>query len=109
MSGSGGRSQPIRPDYRNKDSIVHIQALKIDLPELASILLAAGIVGTIKKILLALLAVLNGILAMMATLAIWKSYLITGAKILFTLLVLVPVVGVVAYLVWGQRKVADAR
>ena len=78
------------------------------MPELATILLAAGIVGSIKSVLLAILAVLNGILAVIATLAIWKSYLITGAKILFTLLVLLPIVGVVAYMVWGQKKVADA-
>jgi len=78
------------------------------LPELATILLAAGIVGTIKSILLTVLAVLNGVLAVIATLAIWKSYLITGAKILFTLLVLLPVLGIVAYMIWGQKKVADA-
>jgi hypothetical protein len=79
------------------------------VPELATILLAAGIVGTLKQILLAVLAVLNGILAIIATLAIWKSYLITGAKILFTLLVLVPIVGVVAYMIWGQKRVSEAR
>lgn len=78
------------------------------MPELATILLAAGIVGTLKQILLTVLAVLNGILAIIATLAIWKSYLITGAKVLFTLLVLVPIIGVVAYLVWGQKKVSEA-
>ncbi len=78
------------------------------MPELATILLAAGIVGTIKSILLTVLAVLNGVLAVIATLAIWKSYLITGAKILFTLLVLLPVLGIVAYMIWGQKKVADA-
>jgi hypothetical protein len=79
------------------------------VPELATILLAAGIVGTLKQILLAVLAVLNGILAIIATLAIWKSYLITGVKVLFTLLVLVPIIGVVAYMVWGQKKVSEAR
>ena len=78
------------------------------MPELATILLAAGIVGSIKSILLTILAVLNGVIAVLATLAIWKSYLLTGAKILFTLLILLPVVGVVAYLIWGQKKVADA-
>jgi hypothetical protein len=77
------------------------------VPELATLLLAAGIVGLVKKILLAALAVLNGILAVMATLAIWKSYLLTGAKVLFTLLVLIPIVGVVAYMIWGQKKVAN--
>lgn len=77
------------------------------MPELATILLAAGIVGTIKSILLTILAVLNGVLAVIATLAIWKSYLFTGAKVLFTLLVFLPVVGIAAYMFWGQKKVAD--
>lgn len=78
------------------------------MPELATILLAAGIVGTLKSILFTVLAILNGVLAVLATLAIWKSYLITGAKVVFTLLVLLPVVGVVAYMIWGQKKVAEA-
>jgi len=78
------------------------------MPELATILLAAGIVGTIKTILLALLAIFNGVLAVLATLAIWKSYLITGVKVFFTLLVLVPIIGVAVYMMWGQKKVADA-
>lgn len=77
------------------------------MPELATILLAASLVGTIKSILLTLLAILNGVLAILATLAIWKSYLLTGAKILLTLLVLVPIAGVVAYMVWGQKKVSE--
>jgi len=78
------------------------------LPELATILLAAGIIGTLKSIFFTVLAILNGVLAVLATLAIWKSYLITGAKVVFTLLVLLPVVGVVAYMIWGQKKVAEA-
>jgi hypothetical protein len=77
------------------------------LPELATILLAAGIIGTLKSVFLTLLAILNGVLAVIATLAIWKSYLITGVKLMFTLLVLVPVLGVIAYMVWGQKKVAE--
>ena len=77
------------------------------MPELATILLAAGVIGTLKSIFLTVLAILNGVLAIIATLAIWKSYLLTGVKVLFTLLVLVPVLGVVAYMVWGQKKVAD--
>ena len=78
------------------------------MPELATILLAAGIIGTLKSIFFTVLAILNGVLAVLATLAIWKSYLITGAKVVFTLLVLLPVVGVVAYMIWGQKKVAEA-
>jgi len=77
------------------------------VPELATILLAASLVGTIKSILLTILAILNGVLTILATLAIWKSYLLTGAKILLTLLVLVPIAGVVAYMVWGQKKVSE--
>ena len=81
---------------------------RVILPELATILIAAGIVGTIKNILLGVLAIVNGVLAVLATLAIWKSYLVTGLKILFTLLVVVPIAGVVIYMLWGQKKVAEA-
>lgn len=78
-------------------------------PDLAAqIVLAAGVLGLVKKILLGVLAIVNGVLAILATLAIWKSYLIVGAKVALTTLVLVPVVGVLAYLFWGQKKVRDA-
>ena len=75
---------------------------------LPNLIVAAGIIGLVKKILLAALAVLNGLLAILATLAIWKSYLVTGAKVFLTLLIFVPIVGVVIYLVWGQKKVRNA-
>jgi hypothetical protein len=73
-----------------------------------AIILAISIAGLVKQVLFVVLAVLNGVLSIIATLAIWKSYLITGAKVLFTLLVLTPVVGLVVYMIWGQKKVRDA-
>ena len=74
----------------------------------AGVLLAAGVMGTLKQILLAALAVLNGILAVLATLAVWKSYLVMGAKVALTAVILVPVVGVFVYFLWGQKKVREA-
>lgn len=73
-----------------------------------AIILAVSLTGLLKQVLLVALAVLNAVLSIIATLAIWKSYLITGAKILFTLLVLTPIVGVVVYIIWGQKKVREA-
>lgn len=71
------------------------------------LVVAVSLTGLLKQVLIVALAVLNGILTVLATLAIWKSYLLTGAKILFTLLVLTPVVGVVVYMIWGQKKVRE--
>lgn len=77
------------------------------LIEPEALILAASLGGLLKQVLIVALAVLNAVLTLLATLAIWKSYLLTGAKVLFTLLVLTPVVGVVVYLLWGQKKVRD--
>lgn len=68
-----------------------------------------GVFGVIKQLLFTLLAVLNGILALIATLTIWKSYLVTGFKMALTALVVVPVVGVLIYWIWGRKKVEAAR
>jgi len=73
-----------------------------------AIIFALSLIGLAKQVLIVALAVLNAILSVIATLAIWKSYLITGAKVLFTLLVLTPIVGVVVYMIWGQKKVREA-
>jgi hypothetical protein len=73
-----------------------------------TIILAVSLTGLLKQVLIVALAVLNAILSLIATLAIWKSYLLTGVKVLFTLLILVPIAGIVAYMIWGQRKVRDA-
>jgi hypothetical protein len=62
-----------------------------------------------KSVLLAALAVLNGILALLATISVWKTYLVLGTKVLLTVLICIPIVGLLVYLVWGQRKVRDAR
>ena len=68
-----------------------------------------GLVALVKTVLLAALAVLNGILALLATISVWKTYLLVGTKLLLTLLVFIPVVGIVIWVVWGQYKVRDAR
>ena len=80
----------------------------MDLLQPETIILAVSLTGLLKQVLIIILAVLNAVLSIVATLAIWKSYLITGAKILFTLLVLTPIVGVVVYMIWGQKKVREA-
>ena len=74
-----------------------------------SLLLAISLLGLLKSVLIALLAVLNAILAAFATLAIWKTYLALGLKVGLIALVCIPVVGVLIYLVWGQKKVRDAQ
>ena len=68
-------------------------------------LLGIGLVALVKAVLLAALAVFNAVLSILATLAIWKSYLAAGIKVMFTLLILVPVVGIIIYFFWGQKKV----
>ncbi|HCR49251.1 MAG TPA: hypothetical protein PLL64_00545 [Rhodothermales bacterium] len=73
------------------------------------VLLADGqsLFGLAKEVLMGILAIINGILAMIATITIWKSYLLTGFKIAMTALVVVPVVGVLVYWIWGRKKVAQ--
>ena len=75
----------------------------------ANLLVAASVIGLTKKVLIAALAVLNGILALLATLAVWKSYLLVGAKVALTAILFIPVVGILLYFVWGQKKVREAR
>ena len=69
--------------------------------------LAASLVGIAKTLLLTLLAVLNAVLALLAALATWKTYLAIGVKIGLIILFCVPVIGLVVFLVWGQRVVRD--
>lgn len=80
----------------------------MSLLETEMIILAVSLTGLLKQVLIVTLTVLNAVLSIIATVAIWKSYLITGAKILFTFLVLTPIVGVVVYMLWGQKKVREA-
>ena len=68
---------------------------------------AASLVGLAKTLLLTLLAVLNAVLALLAALATWKTYLVIGAKVGLILLFCIPVVGLLIFLVWGQRVVRD--
>lgn len=72
-------------------------------------LIALSLFGLIKSVLIALLAVLNAILAAFATVAIWKTYLAVGFKIGLIALVCIPVFGVILYFFWGQKKVHDAQ
>ena len=69
--------------------------------------LAASLVGIAKTLLITLLAVLNAVLALLAALATWKTYLAIGIKIGLIFLFCIPVVGLVVFLVWGQRVVRD--
>lgn len=70
---------------------------------------AVALVALAKTVLLTALAVLNGLLALLATISVWKAYLVVGTKVLLTVLICIPIVGILIYLVWGQRKVREAR
>ena len=72
-----------------------------------TLVLAASLAGLAKTLLVTLLAVLNGVLAVLAALATWKTYLAVGTKVALIVLFCVPVVGILAFLVWGQRVVRD--
>ena len=74
-----------------------------------SLLLAATLLGLVKAVLVALLAVLNAAFAALATVAIWKTYLALGVKVALVALVFVPVLGVVLYFLWGRKAVRDAQ
>jgi hypothetical protein len=69
----------------------------------------ASLLGLTKSVLLAALAVLNAILALLATVSVWKTYLVIGMKVFLTVLICIPVVGLVIYLFWGQKKVRESR
>lgn len=72
-----------------------------------SLLLAATLVGLAKTLLLTLLAVLNGVLALLASLATWKTYLAIGTKMGLIVLFCIPVLGVLLFVIWGQRVVRN--
>ena len=72
-----------------------------------SLLLAASLSGLAKTLLLTLIAVLNAVLAFLATVATWKTYLAVGAKVGLIVLFCIPVLGVLLFLFWGQRIVRD--
>ena len=72
-----------------------------------SLLLAATLAGLAKTLLLTLIAVLNAVLALLASLATWKTYLALGSKVVLIALFCLPVVGILVFLVWGQRVVRD--
>ncbi len=72
-----------------------------------SLLLAASLIGLSKTLLLTLIAVLNAVLAGLAVLATWKTYLAISVKVGLILLFCVPILGVLLFLLWGQRIVRD--
>lgn len=69
----------------------------------------ASILGAVKSAGFTILAVANAILALIATISVWKTYLVIGTKILLTLLIFIPIVGILIFLFWGQRKVRAAQ
>ena len=69
--------------------------------------LAASLAGLAKTLLVTLIAVLNAVLALLAAIATWKTYLAVGTKVALIVLFCVPVVGLLVFLVWGQRVVRD--
>jgi len=72
-----------------------------------SLILAASLSGLAKTLLLTLIAVLNAVLAFLATVATWKTYLAVGAKVGLIVLFCIPIIGVLLFLLWGQRIVRD--
>lgn len=72
-----------------------------------SLILAASLSGLAKTLLLTLIAVLNAVLAFLATVATWKTYLAMGAKVGLIVLFCIPIIGVLLFLIWGQRIVRD--
>ena len=72
-----------------------------------SLILAASLSGLAKTLLLTLIAVLNAVLAFLATVATWKTYLAVGAKVGLIVLFCIPIIGVLLFLIWGQRIVRD--
>lgn len=75
---------------------------------MVSLVLVATLFGLFKSVLVALLAVLNAVLAAFAVLAVWKAYLAIGIKVAFIVLLCIPVVGIVIYFLWGRKKVEAA-
>ncbi len=73
-----------------------------------SLILVASLFGIVKSVLIALLAVLNAILAAFAALAVWKAYLAIGLKVVFIALLCIPVVGIGIYFLWGRKKIEAA-
>lgn len=68
-----------------------------------------SLVGLATSVLVTALAVLNALLALLASISVWKTYLVVGTKILLTILICIPVVGLIYYLVWGQKTVRASR
>lgn len=72
------------------------------------LLTIASVTGLLKTLVVVGIGILNALLALLATVSVWKAYLLTSVKVGLTLLVLVPIVGILIYAVWGQRLVRTA-
>ena len=72
-----------------------------------TLLVAASLLGLVKTLLLALIAAANMLIALLASIAVWKTYLAIGVKVALIALFCIPVVGVLAYFFWGQKTVRE--
>ena len=109
LGGSGASAEPL-PRPRNSQNPLPVGRPRL-LPNTMTLVLAATLAATLaglaKTLLLTLIAVLNGVLALLAALATWKTYLAIGTKVFLIVLFCIPVVGLLVFLVWGQRVVRD--
>jgi hypothetical protein len=74
-----------------------------------TLLTAFALFGLAKAVLVAALAVLNALLAILASIAVWKTYLAVGLKVGIIALLFIPVIGILLFLIWGQRVVRENR
>lgn len=72
-----------------------------------TLLTAFALFGLAKAVLVATLAVLNALLAILASIAVWKTYLAVGVKVALIALLFIPVIGILLFLLWGQRVVRN--
>jgi hypothetical protein len=72
-----------------------------------TLLTAFALFGLAKAVLVATLAVLNALLAILASIAVWKTYLAVGVKVALIALMFIPVIGILLFLLWGQRLVRN--
>jgi hypothetical protein len=72
-----------------------------------TLITAFALFGLAKAVLVATLAVLNALLAILASIAVWKTYLAVGVKVALIALMFIPVIGILLFLLWGQRVVRN--
>jgi len=74
-----------------------------------TVLVVLAFIGLISSVLVGLLAVVNAILAILASVAVWNTYLAVGLKVAMIALLFIPVIGILLFLIWGQRVVRENR